>query len=346
MARPQPTRRQALQALGLAAGAALGGCAELPAGNPGDAGADAPGDAGRASASRGAEPQLTRWRVISGGFLAPITPRTGMPAMPGTGMFVKLMAPTALALRGDDLLVLDAGTGRLWRADTMLNTLSGIAGAPTAPGVALALGPDTSAWVLDPVGRQVLRFGRDGRLMQTQRIAHALPSPVALALADGGLTVLLGDGMGAQWSEQRGAATLTQRVAPADEQGRRISGVDGLALRPEAGGRAESLWVLDRLAGAVHRVQRDGRVLQSLGRGHLMQPSALAADRDDQVFVVDQDGRALVCLHADRPALHLGPAQLGVQQIGGIAIDGRVMALSDRLAGQVVLHRLGRPAAP
>lgn len=330
-------RRPWLQALvGTLAGGALAACADLPASE----------GAAAASGSAGTEPLLTRWRNLPGGFLAPPTPGLGLPARPGTGMFVKLMVPTAVALRGSELLVLDAGSNRLWRADAMFNTLSGLAGAPTGTGVALALGPDGSAWVMDPDSRQVLRFARDGRLLQSFRIDVALPSPVALALVDGGLTLLLADGMGAQWSEQRGPAALAQRIVPSSAAGQRVSGVDGLAVRAGSGASPEALWVLDRLGGAVHRVRRDGRVLQTWGRGELMQPSALAVDRFDRVFVVDQDGRSLVCLQGDMPARHLGPAELGVQQIGGLAIDDRLLALSDRLAGQVVMHRLGRPAAP
>lgn len=330
------TRRRALQQLaaGAAAVTGLAGCAS------------ADGDGAAGSTARGPEPLLSPWRTLPGGFIAPPLLQPGMPARPGTGMFVKWLAPTAVALRGTDLLVLDAGTGRLWRADTLLNTVSGIAGAPTHPGVVLALGPDGAAWVLDPQARQLLRFGRDARLLQTFRIGIALPSPVALALLDAGATAVLGDGMGAQWLEQRGASTLAQPVAPADASGRRISGVDGLAVVPASGASPEQLWVLDRLAGAVHRVQRDGRVLQTLGRGDLLQPVALAADRFDRVFVVDRDGLALVCLQAGAPARHLGVAALGVRQIGGLAIDDRQLALADRVQGQVVLHRLGRPDLP
>ena len=43
--------------------------------------------------------------------MAPPLPGTGLPARPGTGMYVKLVAPQAVALRGNELLVLDAGSG-------------------------------------------------------------------------------------------------------------------------------------------------------------------------------------------------------------------------------------------
>jgi hypothetical protein len=271
---------------------------------------------------------LTPWRVVNGGFLTP-PQAPGMPPRPGSGMFVKLLSPAAIALRGPDLIVADAGSARLWRLDAAMNQAIGIAGAPVLPNTALALGPDLSAWVLDPASRQVLRFARDGRLLQTFRVPTELPSPVAFALADGGATLLVADGLGAQWSEQRGASGIVLKLSPQSEGGARVSGVDGLAATESA------LFVLDRLAASVHKVSRDGRVLATLGRGELMQPSAIAADRRGRVFVIDRAQQSLVLLREGAAAQRFEARDLGVQRIGGIAIDERVLALSDPLLGQV-----------
>jgi hypothetical protein len=280
------------------------------------------------------------WRSLQGGFLAPTLPGPGQAPRLASGMFMRWMKPGPLALLGNELLVADLAGARLWRADTAGNAVTGIAGAPVGPGMALALGPDLSAWVLDPVSRQVLRFARDGRLLQTHRIGTALPSPVALALADGGATLLLADGLGAQWSEQRGPGGLVQLIAPAQASGQRISGVDALAV---AGAQ---FWVLDRLQGVVHRVSRQGKVLQTLGHGELLQPVALAVDRLGRVLVHDAQDGSVKRLRAGLPALRWTAADLGLQQIGGLAIDGMMLAVSDPLAGQVVLHSLAHDTTP
>jgi hypothetical protein len=39
-------------------------------------------------------------------------------------------------------------------------------------------------------------------------------------------------------------------------------------------------------------------------------------------------------------------AALRVQQIGGIAVDERLLAVSDRLTGQVVIHVIGSGVRP
>lgn len=283
-----------------------------------------------AAAAPGSPAALRPWRTLQGGFLAPPGAAFGLPARPGTGAFVKLLAPTAIALRGNDLLIADAGSGRLWREDLALNTLTPVAGAPVTPGTAVALGPDLSAWVLDGITRQVLRFARDGRLLQTWRAAPAAASVAGFALADGGATLLVVDDSLRQWIEFRsaGGPAMARSLPPP------LRGADGLAVA------GETLFVLDKALGAVHAMRRDGTLLATLGERELKRPQAIAADRFARVFVVDAADRAVKLLVPGREAQVFGAEALGVQQIGGIAVDERFLAISDRVTGTVVIHQI------
>lgn len=310
-----------------AAGAMLAGCA------------DAPVDAARPAPRDGDVAFVTPWRSVIGGFIAPVAPALGMQARPGTGMFVKLHGPTALALRGSEMLVADAASGRVWRADLSFNTLTPLPGAPVGPGTALLLGNDLSAWVLDAAARQVLRFARDGRLLQTWRTGSAAPAPVAIALLDAGATLLVGDATLATFTELRSGGALALPVLPQRANGERM-GVDAIAA-----GR-DGLFVLDRAVGAVHRVQRDGRLVETLGTGALAQPGTMVVDRHDRVFVLDAFGRSVTVLRSGAAPRVLQAAELGVQQIGGLAVDEGFLAVSDRLAGQVQIHTLAPEPRP
>jgi hypothetical protein len=301
-------------------GTVLAACGEMPAASEGAAAAGA----GTAT--------LTPWRMVSGGFITPPTPPGALPRP--SGMFTRLVAPAAVALRGADLLVADLGTQRVWRLNVDFQHATTIAGAPATPQTVLAIGGDLSAWVLDAGARQVLRFARDGRLVQTYRIGTALALPAGFALADGGATLVTADGGAAQWSEQRSPGGVVTEVLPRLADGRRVAGVDAIALA------GRELMVLDRAGGAVHRVARDGRVAATLGRGELAQPSALAVDRDGRAFVVDRLGSELVMLSPDGNIERWGATQLGVQRIGGIAVDEGTLALSDAAMGQVALLRI------
>lgn len=279
-------------------------------------------------------------RTLIGGFLAPPGGPFGMPARPGTGAFVKLIAPTAIALRGTDLLIVDSGAGRVWRADLGLNTLSPVNGVSVTPTTQVALGPDLSAWVLDPVARQVLRFARDGTLLQTFRLRNALSAPAAFALVDGAATLLVADEATPQWVEFRSVGAFPVAVRPGESQGDGVLGVDGLAAT------RDTVFVLDRKAGVVHVVGRDGQVRARLGAGELKQPVAIAADRLGRVFVHDAQDRSVKRLAAGGDAQVFDAALLRVQQIGGFAVDERQLAVSDRLTGQVVIHMLRSEARP
>jgi hypothetical protein len=301
----------------------LGGCA----GEVGRRGQ--PGDVA-AGGSRPAAPV----RRVSGGFLARVDTAFGNPARSGSGAYVRLLAPSAVAVAGHELLVVDAGAGRLWRVDADLQTISEVVGAPASPATAVALGPDLSAWVHDGQSRQVLRFAREGRLLQTLRID--LPPSVlgTLALADGGATLLLPDSVQRAWLEWRAVGAWPTVVRPMADGQPALRSLDALAV----GGN--TVYLLDRLAGLVLVAQRDGRVRARLGEGVLRQPASIAADRHGRVFVVDAQDRRVLLLREGQAALALDAARLQVQSIGGIAVDERMLAVSDRIGGQVVLHLL------
>ena len=310
-------RRAALLTAGLASVAAVAGAA------------------GCATVSEGPAAvigQPLHWRTLQGGFLPRTAASASFVAGPSIGMFVRWMTPGAVALRGADLMVADVGTGRLWRADVAGSAIIEVAGAPVGVGMCMALGQDHSVWVMDPSTRQVLRFARDGRLLLRRSIGNDIGRPVALALADGGVTLMLADGAGAQWSEQRGDDAALRRLTPELASGKRVTGVDALAL-----GR-DSVFVLDRLAGAVHRVSRSGAVLQTLGQGELKRPLAIAVDGKDRVYVHEAQDDSITRLAAGLPAQRWTAAALGVQQIGGLAVDGLMLAVTDALAGTAVLH--------
>ncbi|MFO1327731.1 MAG: hypothetical protein U1F56_10270 [Rubrivivax sp.] len=316
------TRRGALQGL-MGLGLAATGCADAPV-DP-------------AAAARAAAAFVQPWRALPGAFLAPVVPALGAQARPGTGMYVKLRVPTALALRWPELLIADLGLSRLWRADLMANTLTAIASAPVGPQTRLEIGVDHSAWVLDPPSRQVLRYSRDGTLGQTWRTRAEAPSPSSLAPLDGGLALLVADATLGQWAELRGGGATALAVRP--------RGVDGAPVRVDAlAAQRDQIVVLDRAAAAVHRVTRDGRVLETLPAPDLAQAVDIRLDRHGRVWALDGLGRHLLVLSGGVAPRRVGADELGVQHIGGFALDERYLAVSDRLVGQVQVLTVKAPA--
>jgi sugar lactone lactonase YvrE len=276
---------------------------------------------------------LNLWRSLTGGFVSAAEPLLGTPARAGAGPYVTLLAPTAVALQGQELLVADSGTRRLWRSDLVLNAFVPVSGVAVTPTTAVALAPDLTAWVLDGPAGLVRRFARDGRVLQTLRLGAELVAPAGLALADLGATALVADAGQRQWLELRSMGALALSVRPRAASGGPV-GVDAIAVA------GERVWVLDRGAGRVHRVDRGGRVLASLGDGVLKQPVALAADRAGRVWVLDAQDHSVKLLREDRPVQVFDAADLNVRQPAAIAADDRALAVVDRLGGQVVVLRV------
>jgi len=297
------------------------------------AGCASPADLPAPAAADGA---LRAWRSLSGGFLGSAVPGIGGPALPGAGAFIRLVFPSALALRDNEMLIVDSGSARLYRADIALNTLIPIAGAPATPQTRVALGPDLSAFVLDPAARRVLRFARDGRLIQTFRADDSLAAPTGFALTRSGSAVVIAD------------RTLAQ-IAIVGMAGGTV--VPLRALRPDgaaAGGAAaiaagqDDLYLLDQAAGRVHRVGLDGLIRASFG-AELAAPTLLEVDRFERVYVAEPQVGRIRVFADDRLVRTWTAAELGVQRIGGIAVDGSQLAVSDVGTGRVSLFRLPGP---
>lgn len=283
------------------------------------------------------EAPLSRGRVIQGGFLSAPAPVVGGPLRPGTGAFVRLVFPSAVAVRDNELVIVDSGAGRVYRCDIALNTLTPIAGAPATPQTRVALGADLSAYVLDAAARRVLRFARDGRLLQTFRSDAAAAEPIDFALAANGASLLLVDRTLAQVAVfgMAGGTVIPLRAVRGD--GVPAGGASAIAV-----GR-EDMYLLDVGAGLVHRVGADGAIRASFGRSQLVAPSALGVDRFERVYVADP-AAGLIRVFDDGVAVRaLSASSLGVQRIGGIGVTGDELAVSDSAMGQVAVFRLRGP---
>jgi hypothetical protein len=308
----------------VALAALLGACIELTRENP--VAEPPPRSSGNAT--------LAQWRTITGGVLGGPSPQTGVPVRPGVGAFVRLVAPGAVAARGNDVLIVDTGAGRIYRYDIALDALITLAGAPATPQTRIAIGPDLSAYVLDTTARQVLRFARDGRLLQTFRTDAAL-TPADFALGADNVSLQLIDRTSMQ------LALLTQ------------VGASVLPLRPErpdgsltgppiaiAVGRAGT-YLLDATNGVVDLVDRDGRVVRTFGKGELSLPVALAVDRFERVYVSEPAARSVKVFRDGALAQTLTAGALRVASIGGIGSGDGVLVVSDPENAQVALFMLG-----
>jgi hypothetical protein len=290
-----------------------------------------------AAAPVGGGSALQPWRTVQGGFLGTPAPLVGGPVRPGSGAFVRLVFPSALAVRDSELLIVDSGAGRLFRCDIAFNSLVPIVGAPATPLTRVALGPDLSAYVLDVPARRVLRFARDGRLIQTLRADDSLASPTDFMLTRNGAAVVVADRTLAQVAVigALGGIVVPLRALRAD--GVATGGASAIAAGDI------DMYLLDIAAGVVHRVAPDGAIRASFGQAQFTAPSRIAVDRFERVYVADPAAGRIHVFAEGAPVRSWSTAELGVQRIGGMAVDGDQLAVGDLGSGIVNLFRLGAP---
>ncbi len=284
-------------------------------------------------------PLLAPWRTVAGGFLTAAVDPLGYPRRPGGGPFVKLVHPTAVALLGNDLLIVDSGANRLYRYELALQALVPIAEAPAIAGTQVALGSDLSAYVLDVNRGRVLRFARDGRLLQSIADERLFPKPLGFALREARGEIVMVDALFQQLVTLRPLSGAAYAATPRAEAGERVADISGIAASDE------KVCLADRAARAIRCVGPDGRQQELLSAESLRQPGPMAIDRHGRVLVADPLSRDFKLFDRGRLAASAGFADLGLRQVGGIALDGGFLAVADPPAGQVAIFTL-RPPGP
>jgi hypothetical protein len=299
---------------------------------------------GAADVQAGVTPALalSPWLSISGARLVAATDRTGTPS-PAAGAlgFTRFTRPIAIAARGGDLVILDAGAGVAYRHDAALNMMSALRGIPVHPGTQLALGADYSLYVIDQPGRRVLRVARNGQVVTTYSDAANLQRPVDVAVDDARGLVIVADGGYNQllaFHALGGAATILHVRGAAGAGG--MQAVGHLALGRDA------IYVTDPLCRCVARVGYNGGVLNLFGQNDIGNPGPLAVDRYQRVFVIDQFEQVLKVFLQGKLIDTLPARRLGVQQLDDVWIDDNVLYVVDGVGARVEALRMSVPRRP
>ncbi len=310
----------------------LAGCATAPREAP----AIFTRGAADASPASSSPLMLTPMLSLTGARLAAAADRTGTPSpQAGALGFTRFIRPLALAARGGEVVIFDAGAGTAYRFDPAQNLMTAIRSVPVPAGTQLAMGADYSLYVIDQPGRRVLRVGRNGQVIASYSDAVNLQRPVDVAVDDARGLVIVADGGYNQLVafHALGGASYLISLRTAE----RVHAVGAIALG------ADAIYVSDPLCRCVARVGYNGGVLGSFGHDVLGLPGALAVDRYQRVFVVDQFDRTLKVFERGRLIDSVPARRLGVQQIDDVWIDDSMLYVADGLSGRVEALRISVP---
>lgn len=296
----------------------------------------------QAEAERGVYTQRARgtvtlvpWLQIASVNLAARVDPSGSP-LPGSGAGapVRLVRPNAVAMRAGELYVADAGLGSVLHIVIGSGTANAIVAAPAQPGVRVQATGDRSLYLLDPPTRRVVRFSPSGSTLQTFAVpAGPVGLPVALAVDETRGVILLAD---ATFNQLVVMPLLGGSVYPVIPRGTsaRLSSLFGVASG------ADGFYAADLLCRCVTLFAPNGTVIASFGRESLVNPSAIAVDRDERIYVADRANRTLKIFAGGRQIAVFTAAQLGVTEITDLALDEGALAIADGAGGKIALLRV------
>lgn len=291
----------------------------------------------RPPAARGT-PMLTPWITLNGAWRAtapvaqpvPIAPPVLMP--PATQR-LNFQLPVGVAMRGEQMLIADAGWRQLFRLERSRDVMVPLGPYATAlaadHATSLQLGADGSAWLVEPAAGRVLQLDLAGRVRRTLQDERFASRPVAVVATEAPGDIFVADSTDA-------------RIVVFEPFGRVIRRFGETKLQSIAAMTAGplGLYVVDRLAQQVVVFGYDGTVRQSFGEGVLVRPRAIAVDSSGRVFVGDDADQSIrVFLDGDHIASGGGqgsaPGRFG--RIDALAIDGNLLAVADSLNARVQL---------
>jgi hypothetical protein len=248
---------------------------------------------------------LTPGPVIRGGLL-------------GTaGPFTPLRGPVAVAAMGPDVYVADAGLGMLLRADQVANRLTPFGPRGVQPGTRLAAAVDGSLYVLEPAGRRLQRFARDGRLLQTFPVDPTIASLRDLALDPARGRILGADALNRQLVAFRPLGTSSELLPLHGEPRYQVASFDALAF--------------------------DGQVLATFGHERLVKPERIAADRYGRLFVADGGDRTIKAFRDGTLEETIPNASLGLLEATDLIHADGWLYVADAPGSQVRMLRVQPP---
>lgn len=322
---------------------ALAACAQLPADSASPTEETQPVQPTAERSNRAAPAQedvLSPWQTITGGRLVSQLDANGFPVPGALQGYTALISPTALAVRGNDLYIADSGARKLYRYDYTLQAMSVVPdsnGYPLAvmPWTRMQVGVDQSLFVLKAENSTILHYTRGGRLLQTL-VDPLITARLAEFVVDEALGwIVASDKLNNRLVMLHMFGNASRVI---DSTGREFVPLGALTLV----GRA--LYALDTGCSCVVALDEEGRVLERIGQKVLIQPSALAVDRNGLIFVADSVDHALKVFRRGELVASYGTSLLGVTEISALAIDEGNLYVADGQGAKVLAFRIHTPA--
>lgn len=259
--------------------------------------------------------------------------------------YAQFIRPVAVAARGNDVFVIDAGQELLFKYNRIMRSIDvvmNLRGVLVGEASDIYVARDLSFYIADPMGSRVLQFDRHGRLIRTYSNTMNLARPVAVSVEESSGRVLVADGV---YDHILVFDSFGNLVASGGGRGSDLgqflnitamaSGVDGLYITARFGQRTQVL-------------ADDGRYRYSLPQGDVTFPTAIAVDSEGRVYVSDFIDNSIRIYGEGRLIGRIGITGSGLgefRHITDLWFDEGLLYVADSLNGRVQVLRVMAAAA-
>lgn len=291
-------------------------------------------------AERGAQPMAAAGPVdlmplpaLTGGRLTAATAGAGVP-LPAPGLtLLRFVRPVALAAAPNEIVVADAGLGRVFRLDPVGGLMLAMPVTATAE-TQIELLSDRRLLVIDGATRRISQFAADGQpLPALTADPLALGRPVDV-VSDARGMVYVADALYRHVLAFHPAGGAFATLLPRDAQNAGPQALAGIALSPRG------LLLLDAGCRCVLVTDPDGRVLGRFGDNELVAPVRIDDDGSGRVFVADDGARELRVFVDGKPVQSFAYRSFGLTRVTAMRVAAGTLYLAGADDGRIEVRRI------
>ena len=254
--------------------------------------------------------------------------------------YAQFIRPVAVAARGNDVFVIDAGQEVLFKYNRIMGSLDvvmSLRGVLAGEASDIYVARDLSFYIADPMGSRVLQFDRRGRLIRTYSNTLNLARPVAVSVEEASGRVLVADG-------------VYDHILVFDSFGNLVASGGGrgsdagqfLNITAMASG-VDGFYVTARFGQRIQVLAEDGKYRYSMPQGDVTFPTAIAVDGEGRVYVSDFSDNAIKIYGEGRLLGRVGITGSGLgefRHITDLWFDEGYLYVADSLNGRVQALRI------
>lgn len=256
-----------------------------------------------------------------------------------------LQQPVAVGGVDGLLYIVDAGPRLVYKYDLLTNEIEPVGEIATHfagnPGN-IYVAKDRSFYIVDSIGRKVLRFSEQGQLLMTFQDLANLSRPMDVVVNEQSGEVLVADGSFSHIVVFNSLGKAIRAI------GRRGTGPGRFRAITYMTSSTDGLYVLDRLELPVQVIDWEGQYQYSFGESELAFPSAVAVDNDQRVYVSDRSSNTIQVYQNAQLMLTYGgggSAPGRFRLVTSMWINNNLLYVADSLNQRVQVLRINPSAA-